>query len=149
MYILCGITDVLDGYLARKYHLQSELGAKYDSIGDVIFFVVVGILCLRYLLFPIWMLVILMLVLGIRLLSLTIGYRKYYQLVTFHTYANKVTGLIVFILPMLTQVHNLSIVYIIMGSIAMYSSLEELLIQIRSTEIHRDIPSIFHYYKRK
>lgn len=40
LYLLCGITDVLDGYLARKWQAESRLGAKLDSLGDFIFWVV-------------------------------------------------------------------------------------------------------------
>jgi CDP-diacylglycerol--glycerol-3-phosphate 3-phosphatidyltransferase len=30
------LSDALDGYLARKWHLTSRLGAKLDSIGDIV-----------------------------------------------------------------------------------------------------------------
>lgn len=29
-------SDALDGYLARKWHLTSEFGAKLDSLGDIV-----------------------------------------------------------------------------------------------------------------
>lgn len=35
LLIISLITDVLDGYIARKYHLQTALGARLDSIADV------------------------------------------------------------------------------------------------------------------
>jgi CDP-diacylglycerol--glycerol-3-phosphate 3-phosphatidyltransferase len=38
-YAIAGINDVLDGFLARRFHWESEYGAKFDSIGDVIFLV--------------------------------------------------------------------------------------------------------------
>jgi len=38
-YALAGIADVLDGFLARRFHWESKLGAKMDSIGDVVFLV--------------------------------------------------------------------------------------------------------------
>ena len=37
IYIYCGLSDMLDGFLARKYKITSELGAKIDSIADMIF----------------------------------------------------------------------------------------------------------------
>ena len=36
IYIICGITDVLDGFIARKINATSEFGAKLDSVADVI-----------------------------------------------------------------------------------------------------------------
>lgn len=35
--VLAGITDGLDGYIARKYHLQSRLGTLLDPITDKLF----------------------------------------------------------------------------------------------------------------
>ncbi len=34
VFTLAGITDLLDGYLARKYHQVSELGARLDTYAD-------------------------------------------------------------------------------------------------------------------
>ena len=38
VYLIIGISDVLDGGLARSLHVQSELGARLDSIGDLAFY---------------------------------------------------------------------------------------------------------------
>ena len=35
VYLIIGISDVLDGWLARSLQVQSELGARLDSIGDL------------------------------------------------------------------------------------------------------------------
>lgn len=32
--IICGITDFLDGFIARRFHMVSELGKKLDPIAD-------------------------------------------------------------------------------------------------------------------
>ena len=34
---ICGFTDMADGYIARKFHVESALGAKLDGIADNIF----------------------------------------------------------------------------------------------------------------
>ena len=38
-YAIAGVADVLDGFLARRFQWETKLGAKMDSIGDVIFLV--------------------------------------------------------------------------------------------------------------
>lgn len=38
--ILCGITDGLDGFLARKYNMTSTLGTLLDPIADKVFVLV-------------------------------------------------------------------------------------------------------------
>ena len=39
LYAFAGIVDVFDGVLARRFHWESKLGAKLDSVGDVAFLV--------------------------------------------------------------------------------------------------------------
>lgn len=46
VYTLVGLTDVLDGWLARKTGTASEFGARLDSIADLLFY---GILLFRLL----------------------------------------------------------------------------------------------------
>ena len=35
IYVYCGLSDTLDGYIARKNKTTSEVGEKIDSIADV------------------------------------------------------------------------------------------------------------------
>jgi len=39
VYAVAGIADVLDGMIARRFHWESELGQKLDSVGDGVFIV--------------------------------------------------------------------------------------------------------------
>jgi CDP-diacylglycerol--glycerol-3-phosphate 3-phosphatidyltransferase len=36
LYIICGVTDILDGYIARKTENISKSGAALDSMADMI-----------------------------------------------------------------------------------------------------------------
>ena len=36
-YIYCGISDMLDGFIARKSKSESEIGDRLDSTADVLF----------------------------------------------------------------------------------------------------------------
>ena len=40
IYIYCGISDMLDGFLARKSKNESKIGARLDSVSDIIFVIV-------------------------------------------------------------------------------------------------------------
>jgi len=38
VYLFIGLTDVLDGWIARRYHVESKLGSKLDAWGDSLLF---------------------------------------------------------------------------------------------------------------
>ena len=40
IYTLCGLSDVLDGWLARHTGAASDFGARLDSIADLLFYTV-------------------------------------------------------------------------------------------------------------
>lgn len=144
LYIVAGITDVLDGMIARKLELVSALGAKLDSIGDFFFFIVTTIYLfdnhydlLTPLLFPI------LSILAIRILSIIIGMVKWKKLIMIHTVANKTSGLVVFLLPIFLWLTFDWFMYIALG-LAAASALEEIaIISIFRTNISLDRRSIF------
>jgi CDP-diacylglycerol---glycerol-3-phosphate 3-phosphatidyltransferase len=49
IYIICGFTDIVDGFIARKTGTTSNLGVRIDSMGDM---VMVGVLSLFPILLP-------------------------------------------------------------------------------------------------
>ena len=88
VYFIIGISDVLDGWLARSLHVQSELGARLDSIGDLAFY------CISlYIVFFQMNLKIMNL---ISMLLLTRW--KHHIWASMHTIGNKLTGLLLFLL---------------------------------------------------
>lgn len=101
VYTLAGLTDALDGWVARKTGTSSEFGARLDSIADLLFY---GILLFR--LFPvlcrrlpgeIWYAVGAILL--IRLMAYGIAAAKYHRFASLHTWLNKLTGGAIFLLP--------------------------------------------------
>ena len=101
VYTLTGLTDVLDGWIARKTGTVSEFGARLDSIADLLFY---GTMLVR--LFPvlrqtlpaeIWYAVAGILV--VRLASYGTAAIKYHRFASLHTWLNKLTGAAVFLLP--------------------------------------------------
>lgn len=37
IYLLCGLSDMADGFLARKLHAESTFGSRLDSFADMFF----------------------------------------------------------------------------------------------------------------
>lgn len=57
--ILAGITDILDGYIARKYDMVTKLGTALDPVSDKITTFVVLISFVSANIIPIWILIVL------------------------------------------------------------------------------------------
>lgn len=58
VYIIAGISDVLDGYIARKYDLKTKLGAVLDPLADKLMTFAVLISFTTADLIPYWVLII-------------------------------------------------------------------------------------------
>lgn len=143
LYFICGISDILDGFIARKCDASSKLGQVLDSVGDFIFICVLLYACLPVITFPLWIIGWIAFVAAIRVLSILIGFVKYHQLAFLHTYANKFTGIVLFLFPLLFWAFGKDITAIVVCGIASISAMEEVLINLKSKTLNRDIKSIF------
>ncbi len=94
IYSFMGMTDVLDGWIARKTGTASEFGARLDSIADLLFYSVLMLRIFPYLwqILPktIWWLV--MVIVLIRLTAYGVAAVKYHRFAALHTWLNKLTG---------------------------------------------------------
>lgn len=133
VYLTIGVTDVLDGLIARKFGYVSELGAKLDSIADLIFYSIYVFLFLKLFssAFDSILQVILILIISIRVTNMILTKLKYKKIAFVHTVANKLTGIIVFLAPMVLLYVNHTVSIKIMFAIALIAAIEELLISIK------------------
>jgi len=147
VYLICGFTDMMDGYIARKANAVSTLGAALDSAADAVFIGILMIVLLPVMKIPQWIWIYIAVIATVRIVSVLIAYCKYRKIAMLHTYANKVTGLILFTVPVLYSYIDMSILGGIVCSIALVSAAEEMLIQIRSKELNRDTKGIFDRHR--
>lgn len=143
LYLYGGVSDLLDGPIARKLNQQSDLGGKLDSMADLIFLISIVIVVVPNVVIPIWIWVCIGGIALIRIVSYGIGYKKYHTFSSLHTYANKVTGAFFFATPVLYIIFGITITGIIISLLAFVSALEELLIIVKFNEFNRNIKSIF------
>ena len=146
MYLICGISDVLDGYIARKIGASSKIGQILDSISDLVFFSVVLIIFIPIINLPLWIVYWVIAIAVVRLISIVVGFAKYRQLAFLHTYANKATGIALFCFPFLFSIFGKEITAAIICCIASVSAIEEFLINLSSKTLCRDKTSIFSKY---
>ena len=97
IYGLCGISDMLDGYLARKLHAESKAGAVLDSVADICFVACCAVKLIPVLQIPTWLWiwagVIILIKLVNQISALVVCNRFCFP----HTLANKITGLLLFL----------------------------------------------------
>ena len=99
MYLFCGITDMVDGTIARKTKSISELGARLDTIADSVFAAVCFIKILPLMQFPTWLWTWIVIIAIIKIGNVVWELISNKKLVSIHTILNKVTGLLLFLFP--------------------------------------------------
>lgn len=144
IYTLAGITDVLDGYIARKTGQATEFGAKLDSAADLLFYVVmlVRIFPVLWAMLPwqIWLLV--GLVMAVRLSAYAVAAVKYRRFAAQHTWMNKATGFMVFAIPyMLPTPVGVGFCWAVC-IVAMLASSEELVLHLLTKTYDSRVKSI-------
>ena len=134
-YLICGLTDVLDGFIARNYRLQTTLGSKLDSLGDFVFWSIVLFLYIKTKIYPDWIIYGIVLVVSIRFLNLILTKVKFAQWGMLHTLSNKMTGLALFLLCFVAFTFGdvSGYIWVVTFLLALFSSIEETLIVWRST----------------
>lgn len=128
IYLICSISDVLDGYVTRKYNLVTDFGAKLDSIADMTMFLSLIIVLLPVLNFTLEIYVLILIIVILKIASAIYCYIKFEKLSTIHSYLNKITGLLIILIPVLlifAPSENLIAIICIIATIA---AIEEFLI---------------------
>ena len=100
LYLIAGLTDMLDGFLARRWGVESKFGARLDSSADFMFVITVGYKLFPWLKLPIalWMMIgLIALVKIVNAISSFVMKHRQGQSPFQHTKANKLTGFLLFI----------------------------------------------------
>jgi len=138
LYLLCGITDVLDGYLARRFRIESKLGAQLDSIGDFLFWAIV-----LYLLFfkanidySMGLIIGIIVIAVLRAVNFLITRLRFCEWGMLHSWGNKATGLLLFILlPVCLITEKIAApVGILLCVAGVLSALDEMAVLLSSNE---------------
>lgn len=143
IYFLCGISDMLDGFIARHFHLQTKTGARFDSLSDFVFFSVsfLRMLLSYHLAVPLPIVYGAVGIALIRFVNLFITLKKFRQPGMLHTYGNKLSGIIVFFAcPLAVIIGNMPMIILFFPLIF---ALEETVILLKADFYDPDIKSFF------
>ena len=125
LYMTAGFTDMLDGFLARRWGVESKFGARLDSLADFVFVLVVGYKLFPWLKLPasLWMMIgFIALVKTVNAISSIVVNRR---IVFLHTKANKLTGFLLFVgLMTVGQSYFIPVAWVI-ACIALFAAIQE------------------------
>ena len=124
-YLLCGFSDMIDGTIARKTSSISKFGSQLDTIADLVFTVVSMIRLLPAIYLPQWLWMWGGIIAVIKISNIIWGYVSKKQFISMHTIMNKVTGLLLFLLPLTISFAELKYTVIVVCSIATFSAIQE------------------------
>jgi cardiolipin synthase (CMP-forming) len=152
LYIINLITDIADGYIARKFDMQTEAGAVLDSMADVGSYIIAvfGILQFHYYLFTdygYWLSAFVVLY----LLTLLVPMLKYGRPTAgLHLYSNKIAGYVQGIfLAILFGFKMVPVLFYAAMIIGYVAELEGIIINLHAKTPHLNAKTIYHYFKKR
>ena len=94
LYITTGVSDMMDGEVARKTGTGSAFGSKLDTAADFVFVVVCLIKLIPAIHAPTWFIIWIIVIAVIKAINLISGYVMRKEMVSLHTEMNKGTVLL-------------------------------------------------------
>ena len=92
LYVTAGLTDMLDGFLARRWGVESKFGARLDSLADFVFVIAAGYKLFPYLKLPATLWMMIGLIAMMKASNAVSAYLVRQRIEFLHTKANKLTG---------------------------------------------------------
>ena len=125
LYLASGITDMIDGTVARKTNTVSKFGERLDSSADMLFVLVCFIRLIPVLDIPLWLYIWIAVIVLIRVVNIISGFVIQKRFVILHTVMNKLTGALLFMLPLTLQFVDLSYIAAVVCCFATFSAVQE------------------------
>ena len=124
-YIPAGLSDMLDGFVARKTDTVSKLGARLDTIADFLLVVVCLIKLLPVLRIPAWLYIWIGIIALIKVVNIVSGFTVQKRFVTVHSVMNKATGALLFLFPLTLPAVPLKYTAIVVCAAATFAAIQE------------------------
>ena len=126
LYLLCGVSDVLDGHIARRLHTESRKGEVLDSAADLFFASVYAVKLLPVLQIPLWGWIWTAFIALIKLFAILQGSRKKRRFYIPHSPANRLTGLLIFLLPLSVRITDIKYGTAVTCAAASFTAVKEI-----------------------
>ena len=125
LYMTAGTTDMLDGFLARRWDEESKFGARLDSMADFVLVLTVGYKLFPWLKLPTALWVMIGVVALVKIVNAISSFVMKHRIEYLHTKANKLTGFLLFIGTMtIGQSYFVPVAWVI-ACIALFAAVQE------------------------
>ncbi len=138
LYLACGLSDVLDGWLVRRANAASKLGATLDNVADTLFVIAILVVVIPGSFLPVGIAVWVAVIFIVKVAALMVGYVRFRAYAAIHTYANKAAGLAIFTLPLLFVAVTPFPAACIVCTLASFAAGEELVLNTTARTLDRD-----------
>ncbi|MRR33890.1 CDP-alcohol phosphatidyltransferase [bacterium] len=145
LFVCALLTDLADGYLARRLHQESELGARLDSWGDFALYMATPICAWR-----LWPELIVReapyvaTVVASFTLPILVGLVRYRRLTSYHTWGAKLSAVLMGISTFILFAGGPAWPFRFSTAVLVLTQLEEISITVVLSEWHSNVPSLWH-----
>lgn len=148
-FIVNLVTDILDGFIARRFNLTTEFGAKLDSYADISMYIsaLIGVIVFKSSYFAPHI-VSLSVFIFMFFVTLIFSYVKFGKIASLHLYSSKLSTLLLglFFLYLFTFGFDTVFYYIVL-SWGMISYIEQLIVLILVSEPRTNVRGLYWVLK--
>jgi len=145
LLVLSLLSDAIDGFIARRLYVSSDIGAKLDSWGDLATYLTVPI-CIWWL----WPEIVkreapfVILILGAYIVPLIAGFAKFHKLPSYHTWGAKIAAVLMSITVFTLLIIDISVPFRCAALVQALVACEEVAITLQLKELKSNVKSIWH-----
>jgi len=138
IYILAGLSDMIDGPIARRFNVASQFGAALDGGADLLFLFTVLFRVGPLIEFSSWLWIWIGIAIASKLLASVIGYIRHKEIIFFHTYLGKFFMFNLFLFPVYFVFFSTDAVLIVLLILVTLVIIEDIYINSTSKEVDLD-----------
>ena len=116
---------MIDGTVARKTGAVSNFGAKLDTASDFVFMAVCVVKLLPNINISVWLWIWIAIIAIVKVINIVMGFIRRKKLVALHTFLNKITGMLLFLLPLTLQFIVPTYSFAVVCTIATIAAIQE------------------------
>ena len=145
LLVLSLLSDAIDGFIARRLYVSSDIGAKLDSWGDLATYLTVPI-CIWWL----WPEIVkreapfVIIILGAYIVPLIAGFAKFRKLPSYHTWGAKIAAVLMSIAVFTLLMIDISLPFRCAALVQALVACEEVAITLQLKELKSNVKSIWH-----